>query len=1022
MSRLRRWRVPLVCLGAGLVLAVLHHFAWPLVWHGLVLPGLDQARPGLELVIYAQEGLRGRELSWSVLPSAQTRLERPFASQLVCALWRVPRGGDWELRLEGDDFGRLLLDRRQVIALHGLSAHNQGQTRLRLAAGPHLLEMELNNYQGGGWMRLSAQGPGQAKMEPLAPDQFWHPDLSLCGLRLARILGQAAKAGGALVGLVLASWLLWFHTPLPLWLGSVAGLLGRASRAWPVRPWWPGLAVLLLVLTGLAWWGQARQEAALQAQLAGGQAGAGLRAWSYQDRALLHRPARVDRLTALDLSPGAPGWFGRPNSGLRLAGTLRVSRPGLYQLGLISQDGSRLWLDGQLVVDHWGFHGPLLGRGQARLSAGPHSFYLEQFNGVSQGSLQVLWTPPGESLHPLPAAVLSPAPAGLDWGAWLQGGRRGRWLGAAGWLALGLALAALLAPGLGSLGRAARALPAWLRRQAPLLLILLAGVALRTAWISSVAGLEGDEAWFGFTAHTYLRGAHPHLPIAGMNPYTGPPFLYLLMGVQDWLGPGIWSLRLPGVLFNSLALVLGHDLVRRHLGRGPALAACALWACLPALVGFERTAGEITALNPFLLAAGAWCLWAPARRWTWSLLGGSLWGLGAYNHLILLPVPLALGLAALLTSRRGAWRDFWARLLPALAGSAPWLYLLGGNLLRGSQDPAGMGMAGSLWAMWSQGRLLDWDFARLPLMLWLTLDGREVLRLLAGPAPWNSGPWLGVLLAAGALGLTAGAWRPRPGWGLVWLGLWLGASLGAAWLLPAWLAGMVLVGGGALFLAAAPTPGPERYISLATWLALAGTMVLVSYKADYFRYHLLPVGLLALGAGGFWGRLATAPGRMPAWVGRGGLAIMLALSLSSLGVDYFHAHLHHGGALYKGKGSDFATHFVDIRPLYAALAKSGCARVRASNHFIQMPLLYLDLERNHLVLDPPGASPPFGERDCLVYYRRHQFYFSGLRPDQARDHFQEDDPRCLAQPDWDARFLILQVAACPGQGAGGGAD
>jgi len=53
---------------------------------------------------------------------------------------------------------------------------------------------------------------------------------------------------------------------------------------------------------------------------------------------------------------------------VRWTGTLTPPRSGLYALGLLSDDGSRLYLNGKLVVDDWGDHPPTLKTAQMNWS------------------------------------------------------------------------------------------------------------------------------------------------------------------------------------------------------------------------------------------------------------------------------------------------------------------------------------------------------------------------------------------------------------------------------------------------------------------------------------------------------------------------------------------------------------------------------------------------------------------------------------------------------------------------------
>lgn len=94
--------------------------------------------------------------------------------------------------------------------------------------------------------------------------------------------------------------------------------------------------------------------------------------------------------------PGVPGrveWFG-----VRYAGKFRATRGGEHAFRVFSDDGARLFVDGRLVVDNDGIHGPTSASGSVTLTPGEHDLVLEYFQGPRFDiALQLFWTPPGES-------------------------------------------------------------------------------------------------------------------------------------------------------------------------------------------------------------------------------------------------------------------------------------------------------------------------------------------------------------------------------------------------------------------------------------------------------------------------------------------------------------------------------------------------------------------------------------------------------------------------------------------------
>ncbi|MDA4892186.1 DUF1080 domain-containing protein [Streptomyces sp. MS2A] len=79
------------------------------------------------------------------------------------------------------------------------------------------------------------------------------------------------------------------------------------------------------------------------------------------------------------------------------SGYLVAPRDGTYVFRLVSDDGSRLALDGSTVIDHDGLHGAEPKDGTVELTAGAHPLRIEHFDRGGGQQLQLSWMPPGES-------------------------------------------------------------------------------------------------------------------------------------------------------------------------------------------------------------------------------------------------------------------------------------------------------------------------------------------------------------------------------------------------------------------------------------------------------------------------------------------------------------------------------------------------------------------------------------------------------------------------------------------------
>ena len=128
------------------------------------------------------------------------------------------------------------------------------------------------------------------------------------------------------------------------------------------------------------------------------------------------RPQGTISTTVLNIQPqsftvGFPGvtdrfeWFA-----IDYQGRIMLPQAGTYTFRLTSDDGSKLFIDGELVVDNDGIHGPGAIDGEATLSAGLHDVRVQYFQGPREEVALVLeWGPDAENLRPMDFAALAPA-------------------------------------------------------------------------------------------------------------------------------------------------------------------------------------------------------------------------------------------------------------------------------------------------------------------------------------------------------------------------------------------------------------------------------------------------------------------------------------------------------------------------------------------------------------------------------------------------------------------------------------
>ena len=171
-------------------------------------------------------------------------------------------------------------------------------------------------------------------------------------------------------------------------------------------------------LTAAEFWAGFRQEApgVSRVNMVAGQLAAitpsstapGL-AWAVMDGI----KASVDELAhAATVGSGASAGIvlGRPFPefrGERFSGYLTVPTGGEYTFTVTSDDGSRLLLGNQVVVDNDGLHAATPASGRIRLTAGAHPLTILYFNAAADASLTVSVSGPDLPDQPIPAAWLS---------------------------------------------------------------------------------------------------------------------------------------------------------------------------------------------------------------------------------------------------------------------------------------------------------------------------------------------------------------------------------------------------------------------------------------------------------------------------------------------------------------------------------------------------------------------------------------------------------------------------------------
>jgi hypothetical protein len=88
--------------------------------------------------------------------------------------------------------------------------------------------------------------------------------------------------------------------------------------------------------------------------------------------------------------------------GMTIQGYIKVPKQGIYTFYTNSDDGSKLYIGDQEVVDNGGYHGGTIKRGQIALEEGFHNLRINYFQGGGGKDLQAGWVTVDGLEQPLP--------------------------------------------------------------------------------------------------------------------------------------------------------------------------------------------------------------------------------------------------------------------------------------------------------------------------------------------------------------------------------------------------------------------------------------------------------------------------------------------------------------------------------------------------------------------------------------------------------------------------------------------
>jgi hypothetical protein len=98
------------------------------------------------------------------------------------------------------------------------------------------------------------------------------------------------------------------------------------------------------------------------------------------------------------------------------SGKFWIENPGLYRFRLVSDDGSMLYIDGQLIIDNDGVHSTMVRLGSIRLAGGMHTIRVPYFQGPRETvALMLEVAGPGEQPRIFSTDEFRPPANPEDW-------------------------------------------------------------------------------------------------------------------------------------------------------------------------------------------------------------------------------------------------------------------------------------------------------------------------------------------------------------------------------------------------------------------------------------------------------------------------------------------------------------------------------------------------------------------------------------------------------------------------------
>ena len=129
---------------------------------------------------------------------------------------------------------------------------------------------------------------------------------------------------------------------------------------------------------------------------------------------------RVDPEIKFDYEGGSPakGTIAPESFSVKWSGKLNLESETKATFFLSTDDGSRLYIDGEMIIDHWGHHGKTEKSAEITLEAGAHDIRIDYYENYGWAAAHLEWQPEGgERTYEMPVTAFEKRSGGTKYRA-----------------------------------------------------------------------------------------------------------------------------------------------------------------------------------------------------------------------------------------------------------------------------------------------------------------------------------------------------------------------------------------------------------------------------------------------------------------------------------------------------------------------------------------------------------------------------------------------------------------------------